>query len=132
MFEFSTYTASISLVAFAHPILPLLSVASQSPILPILALQRPFTPGEGWRSGFILAPQLGWQRELLGYATTQIEQRLLFRLAGDRALGEELPVTVARPQGEIVLSCTPPKPRFSNLRLGSAMGLHLLGVLSSF
>jgi outer membrane protein assembly factor BamA len=132
LFEFSTYTASISLVAFAHPILPLLSVASQSPILPILALQRPFTPGEGWRSGFILAPQLGWQRELLGYATTQIEQRLLFRLAGDRALGEELPVTVARPQGEIVLSCTPPKPRFSNLRLGSAMGLHLLGVLSSF
>jgi hypothetical protein len=132
VFELSTYTASISLMVFAHPILPLLSVSSGSAILPILALRRPFTPGEGWRSGFVIAPQLGWQREALGYVTTQIQQRLLLRLAGDRALVEELPVTVASPQGEIVLSCAPPKPRFSTLRLGANVGLHLLGVLSAF
>jgi outer membrane protein insertion porin family len=132
LLELSTYTASFSLVAFAHPILPFLSVASKSPILPILALQRPFTLGEGWRSGFIVAPQLGWQRSVLGYATTQLQQRLLNRLASDRALEEDLPVTVAGPQGEMTLSCTPPKPRFSSLRWGAGMGLRALGVLTAF
>jgi outer membrane protein insertion porin family len=129
LFELSTYTASISLIAFANPIVPVLSIASKTSILPVLALQRPWTPGEGWRSGFFVAPQLGWQRGLLGYATTQVQQRLLFRMATGRALEEELPVTVAGPQGEIVLSCTPPKPRFSNLRWGAVVGLNLLGFL---
>ena len=29
---------------------------------PILALQRPFMPGEGWKSGLFWAPQLGWRQ----------------------------------------------------------------------
>lgn len=132
LLELSTYTASISLIAFAQPILPLFSVTSKTSILPVLAITRPFTPGEGWLSGFTVAPQLGWQLGVLGYATTQMQQRLLLRLAGNRAFEEELPVTVARPQGEITLSCTPPKPRFSNLRWGATMGLHLVGVLGAF
>jgi hypothetical protein len=127
LLELSTYTASFSLVAFAHPLLPFLSIASKSPVLPILSIQRPFTPGEGWMSGFIIAPQLGWQRTALGYATTQIEQRLLPRLTGDGALEEELQATVQRPQGDMILVCDPPKPRLGNLRRGTALALRLLG-----
>ena len=123
----STYTASFSLVAFAHPLLPFLAIASKSPILPVLAVQRPFTPGEGWMSGFVIAPQLGWQRTALGYATTQIQHRLLPRLAGDGVLDEELQATVPRPQGEMVLICDPPKPRLANIRRAAALALRLLG-----
>lgn len=129
LFELSTYSASFSLVAFAHPLLPVLSVASKSPVLPVLAIQRPFTPGEGWTSGFALAPQLGWPRTALGYGMTQIEQRLLPRVAGDRALEEELPVTVERPQGEMVLACEPPKPRLANLRRAASLCIRLVGAL---
>ena len=122
LLELSTYTASFSLVAFAHPLLPFLAVASKGPVLPVLAIQRPFTPGEGWLSGFAIAPQLGWQRTALGYATAQIQQRLL-----PNAPEEELPVTVERPQGETALICDPPKPRFANLRRGVGLCLHLMG-----
>src|SRR5437868_8568453 len=40
IFELSTYTASVSVAAFAHPILPLLRVAPRSRLIPVLALQR--------------------------------------------------------------------------------------------
>ena len=122
LLELSTYTASFSLVAFAHPLLPFLAVASKSPVFPVLAIQRPFTPGEGWLSGFAIAPQLGWQRTALGYATTQIQQRLL-----PNASEEELAVTVDRPNTETTLICDPPKPRFANLRRGVSLCLRLLG-----
>ena len=122
LLELSTYTASFSLVAFAHPLLPFLAVASKSPVLPVLAIQRPFTPGEGWLSGFAIAPQLGWQRTVLGYATAQVQQRLL-----PNASEEELTVPVERPQGETALICDPPKPRLANLRRGVSLCLRLLG-----
>jgi len=127
LFELSTYTASFSLVAFAHPLLPFLAIASKRPVLPVLAIQRPFTPGEGWMSGFFIAPQIGWQRTALGYGITQIQQRLLPRLTGDGALDDELQAPVRRPQGETVLMCDPPKPRLRNVRRASALVLRLLG-----
>ncbi len=131
LLELSTYSASFSLVVFAHPLLPIFAVASKGPVFPLVAIQRPFTPGEGWLSGFVLAPQLGWQRTALAYPVTQLQQRLLPRLAGDRALEDELAVTVHRPQGELMLACEPPNPRFMNLRRGAALGLRLLGTLSA-
>ena len=69
LFELSTYTASLSVYAFAGPLFPLLTLGSKLPVwLPIIALQRPYSPGEGWRSGFMLAPQLGWQLTAMAYA----------------------------------------------------------------
>jgi hypothetical protein len=107
-------------------LLPVLSIASKSRWLPVLALERPFTPGEGWRSGFVLAPQIGWQAATLSYATSQLQHRLLPALRGDRALEPELAVAVERPRGETTLFCEPPKPRFSTLRMTAAMVIQFL------
>lgn len=106
----STYMVSASLLAFAHPILPMVPVASRSLAL-VFAVQRPFSPGEGWKSGFVIAPQLGWQVSVLSYASTQLMQRLLPALAGDRGLIPVLPITVERQNGDAVMFCEPPPPK---------------------
>jgi hypothetical protein len=108
----AAYTVSVSLFAFGRP------------IWPVLALERPFSPGEGWKSGFKIAPQLGWRAGALGYAATQVEQRPLPLLAGDAE--PELVVNVERASGDTVILCPPPKLRFERLRRATAVGLQLL------
>jgi hypothetical protein len=131
LFELSTYTASIGLLGFAHPILPLLAVTSKTRgVLPVVALQRPFSPGEGWRSGLVIGPQLGWQLPAVTYAATQIQERVLPLLAGDRGLVPHLPVMVEGPAGEGVMYCEPPNPRLWQLRSSAAFSLRLLGGLA--
>jgi hypothetical protein len=130
VFELATYTASVSVFAFAHPILPLLAADPRRSLLPVLALTRPFSPGEGWTSGFFLAPQLGWRAPAVAYATTQLQERLLPILAGDRGLVPELQVTVEGPGGPGVMFCDPPAPRFAKIREGVAIGLRVLGAFT--
>jgi len=130
LFELSTYTAAISMYAFAPPLVPALSIVDQHPLLPVLALQRPFIPGEGWKAGFYVAPQLGWKALALGYSVTQSQQRLLPRLAGDRALTPDLPVTVETPRGEATMFCDPPQPRLMPLRTGVSWALRFLGAFT--
>lgn len=132
LLELSTYTASISLFAFAHPLLPLLAVDAKRRLLPVLALQRPFSPAEGWKSGFSIAPQLGWRFSALSYAAAQTQQRSLARLSGDRGVVPELPVTVHSPGGDGVMFCEPPRPRFAQLRGVATVGLRLMGALAGF
>jgi hypothetical protein len=123
------FSASLGLLAFTHPILPLLAFTSKtSGVLPVLMMHRPFSPGEGWKSGFVVAPQLGWQFSVVSYAAAQMQQRLLPVLAGDRA--PELPVTVETSAGEGVMYCEPPRPTLAPLRSGAAFGLQLLGGLA--
>jgi hypothetical protein len=128
--ELGSYTASISLLAFARPLVPLLSVAPHWPLLPVLALQRPYSPGEGWKSGFVVAPQLGWSGMSLRYSATQIEQRLYPWLAGDRGLTPELPVRVEGAREEAFLICEPRKPRLMPLRTAALVSLRLLGTIT--
>ena len=130
VFELATYTVSVSVFAFAHPILPLLAADPRRSLVPVLAIARPFSPGEGWTSGFFIAPQLGWRASMVAYSATQLEQRLLPILAGDRGLVPELQVTVEGPAGEGVMFCDPPPPRFAKLREGVAIGLRVLGAFT--
>ncbi len=51
LLELSTYTASISLLAFAQPIIPALAVKK---FVPLFALTRGFLPGDPWKSGFAI------------------------------------------------------------------------------
>ncbi|HYL75952.1 MAG TPA: POTRA domain-containing protein [Bryobacteraceae bacterium] len=132
LFELSTYAASVSMYAFAHPLLPLLAMSGKRRLLPVLALQRPFSPGEGWRSGFSFAPQLGWRALGLSYGVTQTEQRLLPLLSGDRGLVPELTVTVEGPGIEGAILCDPPPPRFAKARSAAGIALRFAGALAAF
>ena len=123
VFELSTYAASISLFAFAKPLLPI--VNAPKGFIPVLALQRSFTPGEGWRSGFAIAPQLGWRNFGVGYVVAQAERRLAPVLTGSG--GPLLDVTVERAAGEAVMSCEPPKPRLWLMREAAGVVMQVLG-----
>jgi len=129
LLELSTYTAAVGIFAFGRPLLPILNAPKR--FTPILALGRPFTPGEGWKSGFTFAPQLGWRYTAIAYGTTQLQQRLLPLVSGERGIAPELTVTVGRPDGDTVMSCEPPKPRLDPLRFAGSMALHFLGTLAS-
>jgi hypothetical protein len=130
LLDLSTFTASISLFAFAKPLLPLLGL--KNPFAPVFALQRPFTPSEGWKSGFLIAPQMGWRASLMSYPITQLQQRLMPVLAGNRDQPQDLTVTVAGPDGEMTTFCEPAKPGMKWLRRGAIFGLQFAGTLASF
>jgi outer membrane protein insertion porin family len=130
LLELSSYTASFSLIAFANPLIPVLSILPKGSLIPVLALSRPFTPGEGWKSGFSIVPQLGWQASAMLYATTQVQKRLLPLLAGDRGLVAELPVKVEGPNTEGTMFCEPPAPRLMPLRTTASFGVRFLGLLT--
>src|SRR5262249_42736160 len=125
-----TFTSSLSLIAFAHPIIPALAATTKS-FLPVAALERPWFPGSGWMSGFVLAPQLGWQFTATTYAAAQLRQRLSPLIAGDRGLVADLPVTIETESGERTMICEPPKPRFSVLRTAAGFSLQILTSLPS-
>jgi hypothetical protein len=129
LLELSTYSVAVGVFAFGHPLLPILNAPKA--FTPILVLQRPFMPGEGWMSGLTWAPQLGWKNTAIGYGTTQVQQRVGPLIAGERGIVPDLSVTVERPEGDAVMSCEPPKPRLGPLRTAGTVALHLLGTLPS-
>jgi hypothetical protein len=132
LFELSTYTASVTMFAFAHPILPLLAIGNKHPLLPVLVLARSFAPAYGWKSGFSFAPQLGWRASALSYAIVQTQQRLLPVLSGDRGLVSPLAVTVQRERGESVMFCEQPQPRLAAVRNVVSIAVRFAGSFASF
>jgi outer membrane protein insertion porin family len=127
----ASYSVSLSLIAFAHPIVPALAVVTKR-FVPVAVLERPYTPAYGWLSGFAIAPQLGWQALASSYATTQLRQRLTPLLAGGRDLTPDLPVVMETPTGEKTLFCEASQPRFFMLRTAAAMGLQVLASVPIF
>lgn len=128
LLEASTYTISLSMFAFMHAILPV--GFPNIPLIPIAALNRPYTPGEGWKSGFMIVPQLGWQYMIAGYGVSQLQHRLVPILRGDRGLEPELPVTVDTPTSRTTMFCEPPAPRYSAVRNALAIGLGFIGSMA--
>lgn len=131
IFETSTYMAQFSLIGFAQPLAKLIPGLPNRAYLPVFSLQRPYTPGEGWRSGFSIAPQLGWRMNAIGYATMQLRQRFMPMLADDRGLTPGLPVQVDRGMGG-ALYCNAPPPRLNWLRTGAGLGLQVLSMVPLF
>lgn len=129
LIEASTYTISLTMFAFVHPLIPGIGL-TQIPFLPIAALNRPYTPGEGWKSGFMIAPQLGWEYIVMGYGLTQLRHRLTPVLTGDRSLEPELAVTVEAPASQTTMFCQPPAPRLYPLRNSIAMALGFVASMS--
>ena len=124
--EASTYTLGFNVVAYST----ILKLASNRTWMPILSLDRPFTPGGGWLSGFLFAPQLGPRWMLLHYAGSQLEGRLAPLLAGTRA--PDLEVTFQRKSGESApLLCESPKPRMRFARAAATLTLGLARTLTN-
>jgi len=130
LFEMATYSVNLSLYAFLPPIIPALSFLPKGTILPVLSLQRPFIPGNSFTSGLFIAPQLGIKAMGAIYATTQIQQRLMPKLQGDRGLVPELGVNVITHKGEATMFCEPPPQKMMVLRTGATVALRFLGVLT--
>ena len=127
IFELSTYYLSLSVIGYFSPIAKLLPMSlSKQGILPVLSLFRPYNPGDGWKSGFLIAPQLGWQASVYTYGTTQAASRLIPLITGNQRFTPQLAVSFDRPAGEGVLLCNPPQPRFHTARMGAAMLLQFL------
>ena len=128
----SSYTLSASLFVFGKPLLPILNAPKG--FIPVVAFSRPFVPGEGWKSGFAIAPALGWQNTLVGYGATQLQQRLQPLVSGERTAEPELQVSVVRPQGEAQFVCEQPRTTgvLGVLRGGAMLGLHVLGAAAAF
>lgn len=126
--ELSTYTASASLVAFAQPIIPGLAVKR---FVPLFALTRGFLPGDSFRSGFAILPQLGWQGSLIETGASQMQGRLLPLVNGSRGLVPELPVAV---EGDVsgAILCEAPKPRLGLLRSAASIAIRMSGALVGF
>jgi outer membrane protein insertion porin family len=131
LLEMSTYYASFSLLGYSQG-LAALGMATKGPLLAVIALRRPYSPGEGWKSGFLIAPQLGWQASAISYVTTQLTSRLTPLLLGDYQMTPALPVTVMGPTGDSQMLCNPPKPRLYRLRSVTSMILQTAGAASAF
>jgi outer membrane protein insertion porin family len=127
LLELSTYAIAAGFFVYGKPLLPILN--APKPFTPVLMLTRPFTPGGGWLSGFTIAPQLGWPETAISYGTAQIQQRLLPLMGDDRSVTPDLKVTVGRPEGEVTMSCQPPKPRLVPLRYAATIALRMLGTV---
>jgi outer membrane protein assembly factor BamA len=125
------YSVSLSLIAFAHPIVPALAAVTKR-FVPVAVLERPYSPAYGWLSGIAIVPQLGWQASAASYGMTQLRQRLTPLLTGDRGLTPELPVVMETPTGEKTLFCEASPPRFFLLRTATAMALQTLASLPIF
>ncbi len=132
VYELSTYSLSLSVLAFASPLAPVLGLSTKAALLPIVALRRPYSPGQGWKSGFFIAPQLGWQYMTLGYGITQLQRRAIPLLQGENSGVPDLVITVEGPKTEGPLFCAPPQPRFYVARRVGVVALQFLGALASF
>jgi len=126
LLELSTYSVSMGAFAFGKPLLPIINAPKS--FTPIFFIQRPFTPGEGWLSGFSYAPRLGWKDALFQYGGTQARERLMPLVSGERGVVPDLKVTVKREdKGDTEMICEAPGPKLRLLRVGVGLPLRLLG-----
>jgi outer membrane protein insertion porin family len=130
--ELSTYYGSLSLMAFSLPAAGVFALAPEARWLPLVALERPLLAGQRWQSGFLLAPQLGWQGTLTSYGLTQARQAAAEALAADQAEAAPLAVPIswrgeaAEPPPVGYLHCEAPRPRLAWLRAAGTLALDLL------
>lgn len=124
VFEASTYFVSFNLLGLAKPLLRVLPFASKADSA-IVALERPYLPGQGLLSGFAWAPTMSAQSTLLRYGRQHLARGV--RAALDAELSDVLVVPVSG-EGRLaseVLVCNPPGPRLRWLRRGAALAADL-------
>jgi hypothetical protein len=124
--EGSTYFLTFSVVAFHNPLLS--AFLSQKTVLPVAMLERPYLEGQGWKSGFVIAPQIGWRGMLGSYGTTQLRHRLIrSRPAEPDIVANVVRVREARePVDAGQLICEPRRSRWTKVAGIAAFALDIL------
>jgi hypothetical protein len=132
--ELSTYFASLSLFPLGQPLTPAFLVQSGSRWKPLLAFGRPYLPGQGWSSGFVLLPQLGWRGTAYNSGLIQA-QRLTSSLGDDPTAAPTLTIRVWRlgseehqlPQSRFTgsLLCENPKPHLAWVKSATLVAVNL-------
>ncbi|HWQ53450.1 MAG TPA: POTRA domain-containing protein [Bryobacteraceae bacterium] len=137
IFDLSTYTASISLMAFAQPLAGVLPFLPDRRFMVLGTLGRPLLPGQRLTSGFTIAPQLGWQGMLAGYGVTQSRDLLGGLFESERTFTPPIEVKITRGTGpdapiEGVMVCELPATKMDRLRKAGAITTGLLFSMSPF
>ena len=140
--ELSTYLASLSLFPLVSPLTPVFLLGSVPRWQPLIAVGRPYLPGQGWRSGFVLLPQGEQRATLVGSGLVQV-RRVLSGLEEAHLNSRELTVPVwwglrendgdaapARFAGSLL--CGKAKPRFSWARSSGATMLDWVLTMPTF
>lgn len=141
--ELSTYLASLSLFPLISPITPVFLLKPIPRWQPLIAVGRPFLPGQAWGSGFVLLPQAGWRGTLVGSGLIQARTGLLALKEGDTNSGElAVPVRwgikeennghTAPAQFAGTLLCEEPKSRLGWLRSTGATVLDWMLAMPTF
>ncbi len=132
LLELSTYTVSAQAMFFSKPLNSLLSFLPNRRFLLLATIRRPPLPGQPFRSGFTVAPQLGWQGMLASYGVSQMRGWARAAFQTNRALTPMLPVTVAKDDSEGTLSCEPPHSKLDRMKQIGGIATGLLFSLSPF
>jgi hypothetical protein len=125
LFEASTYYVTFNAIGLSKPLLHLLPFISKAEAAPLIALERPYIPGQALLSGFAISPSLSPQEMLTRYARTHLARGIHAALDDARADALAVPVTAHGRPGSELLVCTPPKPRLWWLRRGGALAIDL-------
>jgi hypothetical protein len=100
-----------------------LPFAANAARAPLMALERPYLPGQGLLSGF--AVSLSPQEMLTGYGRTHLARAVQTALDDERPDALAVPLTTSERPGSEPLVCTPQKPRLWWLRRGGALAIDL-------
>jgi hypothetical protein len=120
----STYLVTFNLLALVKPSLGVVKLLSKAPPA-VMALERPYLPGQGLLSGFALSPALSAQTMVAHYGRVQAE-RGVRSLLDDQSRGTlAVPIVgTGRLSGE-ALVCEPAKSRWRWLRVGAVHAVDI-------
>ncbi len=130
VFETSTYLVSFNVLAAVRPLLGLMPFLSKAPPA-LVALERPYLPGQGLLSGFALSPALSARTTLSHYGRSHLGRGVRALLEPETTEPLAVPMADTEASPGTFLVCEPPKPRWVWLRRGviQAFDLALAAVL---
>ena len=119
----STYLVTLNVLALARPSLGIWSALSKRP--PIVLLERPYLPGQGWLSGLAVSAQFSPWTTVAHYGRTHVGRGLHALLDNQSKQTLAVPIVGAdRPVGEFLV-CEPERSRWRWLRRGAVHAIDL-------
>jgi hypothetical protein len=125
LIDASTYYVTFNVLGLARPLLGVLPFLSKAPPA-VIAIERPYLPGQGLLSGFALSPQLSAGATIGHYGRTQLSRLVRSGLQELPAEALAVPVTGSGAAPGEVLVCTPPRPGAWWLRRGVVVAADLV------